>query len=216
MDYNINLLSCNVRGLNQRYRRNALRGFVSDTNAVIVCIQETKLNVISQSTVNEMLGLSYTTFSNLPATETRGGVLVACCVPDVTLIPRHMGGYSVTVAISVGDVTWCLTSIYGPQVDKDKILFLDELRAVRSPFAGLMTIVGDFNLILDAVDKSNTNINGCFRRFVDDMGVKDIHLHGRSYTWSNEREHPTLMELDRVLVLVDTELAFPNCFLQSR
>lgn len=212
MDHNVNILNWNVRGLNQRCRQNALRGFVSDVNAAIVCIQETKLNV------NEMLGPSYMSFSYLPATQTRGGVLIACRAPDITLAPRHVGDYSVTVEVTMGDMSWVLTSVYGPQADEDKVLFLDKLRTVHSSFSGPWMIAGDFNLILDAADKSNDSINrrniGRFRRFVDDMEVKDVHLHGRSYTWSNEREHPTLVKLDRILVSVDTELAFPNCFLQ--
>jgi hypothetical protein len=43
----------------------------------------------------------------------------------------------------------------------------------------------------------------------------DLHLHGRYYTWSNERDSPTLVKLDRALVTVDWEEAFPNFFLQA-
>jgi hypothetical protein len=44
-------------------------------------------------------------------------------------------------------------------------------------------LAGDFNLILDATDKNNANLNrrkmGRFRWFVDDAELKDLHLHGR-------------------------------------
>lgn len=56
---------------------------------------------------------------------------------------------------------------------------------------------------------------GRFRRFVDKMEIKDIHLHRRNYTWSNQRRNPTLEKLDRVLVSVDWEAQAPNCFLQA-
>lgn len=39
--------------------------------------------------------------------------------------------------------------------------------------------------------------------------------HGRCFTWSNERERPTLEKLDRVLVTMDWESEFLNCFLQA-
>jgi len=48
-----------------------------------------------------------------------------------------------------------------------------------------------FNLTLDATDKNNLNLNrrnmGRFRRFVDEMELKDVPLHGRYFMWSNER-----------------------------
>jgi hypothetical protein len=36
---------------------------------------------------------------------------------------------------------------------------------------------------------------GQFRRFLNKAALKEVHLNRRLYTWSNEREHPTLREL---------------------
>lgn len=137
--------------------------------------------------------------------------MIACRALEASLTPRHVGNFSVTVDVSIGETTWCLTSVYGPQADADKIMFLDELRAIHATCPGPWMITGDFNLMLGTRDNNNDNINrrniGRFRRFVDEMEIKDVHLHGRSYTWSNERDHPTLVKLDRVLVTVDLERA---------
>jgi glutathionyl-hydroquinone reductase len=43
---------------------------------------------------------------------------------------------------------------------------------------------------------------GRFHSFLNDCELKEIYLHGRRYTWSNERETPTLVRLDRVFVTV--------------
>lgn len=44
-------------------------------------------------------------------------------------------------------------------------------------------MAGDFNLIYQATDKNNTNLNrammGRLRRFLDDTEIKEIPLHGR-------------------------------------
>jgi len=56
---------------------------------------------------------------------------------------------------------------------------------------------------------------GRFRRFVNEMELKEIPLLGRRYTWSNERASPTLVKLDRVLCTTDWEDLYPNCILQS-
>ncbi|XP_073358087.1 uncharacterized protein [Aegilops tauschii subsp. strangulata] len=56
---------------------------------------------------------------------------------------------------------------------------------------------------------------GKFRRFVDSNGLKELFLHGRAFTWSNERENPTLTKIDRVFVSVDWELDHPDGLLQA-
>ncbi|KAF8731380.1 hypothetical protein HU200_016438 [Digitaria exilis] len=94
--------------------------------------------------------------------------------------------------------------------DEDKVEFLDELRS-KWPDSCPWIIAGDFNLLLEASDKNNRNINrrnlGRFRKFVDDMEL--------SYTWSNERLNPTLEKLDRILVSTDWDALFPYSFLQA-
>jgi endonuclease/exonuclease/phosphatase family metal-dependent hydrolase len=80
-------------------------------------------------------------------------------------------------------------------------------------------IAGDFNLICRAEDKNNANYNrammGRFRRLIDDLALKDVPLHGRKFTWSNQHASLTLVRLDRVLSTVDWEEIYPNVLLQS-
>ena len=101
----------------------------------------------------------------------------------------------------------------------DKLAFLEELREVRANCPGPWMLAGDFNMIYRSEDKSNENINrammGRFRRFVNDLELKEIPLLGRRYTWSNERESPTLVKLDRVLCTNDWEEIYNENVLQS-
>ncbi|WVZ93176.1 hypothetical protein U9M48_039178 [Paspalum notatum var. saurae] len=68
-------------------------------------------------------------------------------------------------------------------------------------------------------DKNNSNLNrammGKFRRFINDLALKEITLHGWKFTWSNGQDSPTLVKLDRMLCTLDWEDLFPNCLLQS-
>lgn len=74
-------------------------------------------------------------------------------------------------------------------------------------------------MIYSLEDKNNDNVNralmGRFRRFVNEMELMEIPLLGRRYTWSNERDSPTLVKLDRVLCTSDWEDIYPECILQS-
>lgn len=75
-------------------------------------------------------------------------------------------------------------------------------------------LCGDFNLICNAADKNNMDLHrrtmGWFRRFLNDMELKELNLYGRLYTWSNERSHPTLECIDRLFVLLEWEDRFTN------
>lgn len=186
----LNILSWNVRGLNSRARRDDVRLVVDDCCASVVCLQETKLDVVTDSIILEMLGTRFMDYAFLPASETRGGILVAARRDLVSLVDVHLGCFSITVKVQ-GANTWWLTSVYGPQDDREKVLFMEELLAIREACVGPWAVLGDFNLILDTTDKSNDRINRrnlrLFRQTVDLLELQDIHLHGRIYTWSNER-----------------------------
>jgi endonuclease/exonuclease/phosphatase family metal-dependent hydrolase len=115
------------------------------------------------------------------------------------------------------ETAWWFTGVYGPQLDGQKIEFLNELREIRGLCDGPWMLAGDFNMIYSSEDKNNDNLNrrvmGCFRRLVNDLDLKEIPLLGRKYTWSNEREAPTLIRLDRVLCTTDWEALYPDCIL---
>jgi exonuclease III len=64
-------MSWNVRGLNMRARN--VRTLVDDIHPSIVCLQETKLDVIPQSLVFSMLGINFSDFAYLPANNTGAG-----------------------------------------------------------------------------------------------------------------------------------------------
>jgi hypothetical protein len=50
---------------------------------------------------------------------------------------------------------------------------------------------------------------GQFRRFLNEAALKEIHLEGRLFTWSNERVHPTLEKINRVLINAEWDSLFP-------
>ena len=217
----LNFLIWNARGLNDRARRDSVRKVVDTCKPTVVCIQETKLAVITTSVVLSCLGRDFQEFVYLAAQGTRGGILVAWRQGVLTSDQHRVLHHSVSVRFKIQDEPdWWFTCVYGPHQDAEKVGFLEELREVRSHCLGPWVIGGDFNMIYSAEDKNNENLNrammGHFRRFVNDHELKAIPLLGRRYTWSNEREAPTLVKLDRVLCTAAWEGLFPDCILQSQ
>jgi hypothetical protein len=79
---------------------------------------------------------------------------------------------------------------------------------------------GDFNLIRQANEKNNSNINmglmEKFNMFIDLHQLKEIHRNGPKYTWTNKQTCPVMVTLDRILVSTEWEDKHPLCFAWSK
>jgi hypothetical protein len=197
------ILIWNVRGLNRKSIRDAVRCMVDSTRPDFVCLQETKKAAISHRMVMSTLGADFDEFTFLPAAGTRGGILLAWkeCVCKALAMRVDVHSVSVQFDQLEGSPSW-FSGVYGPQSDELKIQFLQELRNIRMACVGPWVVGGDFNLIYRAHDKSDVNMDrammGRFRRLLNDVELSEVDLMDRRFTWSNEREAPTLVRLDRV------------------
>lgn len=219
---NCQLLNWNVRGLNDGARKDAVNNLVTDSRCTIVCLQETKLHLVDQNVVNRTLGPKFTnSFAALPAEQTRGGILLAVNDDffDLSNIQLSTHAITATITMRADNLPWQITVVYGPQGDAAKLQFLQELKDIPRPDHNRWLILGDFNLIYQAADKNNSNLNcrlmGSFRLAIDALGLKEIRLNGRHFTWSNEQDNLTMTRIDRFFCTPEWELLFPSCFLHS-
>jgi hypothetical protein len=101
----------------------------------------------------------------------------------------------------------------------NKLAFLAELHDLRPLRPGLWLLAGDFNLIYRAEDKNNDRLDQ--RRmdqlwcFINEACLKEIHMHGRLFPWSNEHAHPTLEQIDRAFISREWDELYPASDLQS-
>ncbi|XP_073358223.1 uncharacterized protein [Aegilops tauschii subsp. strangulata] len=205
MDCNLKIMFWNVRGLNSDAKRSAVRSVISTASPSIVCLQETKLAHISDPLVLDTLGPQFEDFYFLPATGTRGVILLAWRRSEASISNPLIGENHITALVTPPNSMnhWWLTGVYGPQDDNAKLDLLADLQDVRASRIGPWLLGGDFNMITSTEDKNNSNLNhrvmSRFRRFIADEELRDMYLHGRRYTWSSERDSPTLVRNDRVL-----------------
>jgi hypothetical protein len=182
-----NVLVCNVRGLHVGTLWHALRDLVAAQRISLVCIQEAKLDVISDYDVIQLLGIGFE-YAYLLAVHTHGGILVAWRTSVWVASGLSTETFSVSVWLRRVDdgSEWLLTSVYGPILDSNKDTFLAELHELRQVRSGPWIINGDFNLIYRAEDKNNDRLNrrrmGQFHRFINDASLQEIHLNGRLFT----------------------------------
>jgi len=125
-----------------------------------------------------VFGSAYDKYIALPASDTRGGVLIAWKGSSCQAVASMVDTYYVSVMFSERqDRNLWFTLVYGPQRDEEKVLFLQKLRNCRALDNGPWLVAGDSNLIYQAANKNNANLDrammGRFRRFLDDTEIKE-------------------------------------------
>lgn len=115
MDHGLRIAAWNVRGLNARARRIAIRSLLDTTSASIVCLQETKMALICSSVVLDILGSEFDDYTYLPAQGTRGGILLAWKSRAVAITDPLFTTNALTAKVTTAIGTpWWLSVVYGP------------------------------------------------------------------------------------------------------
>jgi exonuclease III len=155
-----NLLVWNVWVLNFKLHQDALRELVAAEKPSIVRLQETKLVVISDFNVVQLLGVAFN-YAFLPTIHTRGGILVAWRLASWAASSKSNLEFLVLVKPrrAAGGDEWWLTTVYVPTRDAAKPTFLAELHQLRQIRLGPWLLMGDFNMIYMVADKNNNLLN---------------------------------------------------------
>ena len=221
LEQKINIMSWNVRGLNCPDRRATVHETIYASSCHIVCLHEMKMGCIDQFLACYIGGNRLRRFAQRLANGTRGGLVMLWddSVVEVSNVRTSEFCLSANVNIRNSDSQFLITSVYGPTDSGRKNDFFAKLVALK-PNAGVKWLaLGDFNQIYRARDKNKRNINiswiNRFRAALNLCELKEIHLQNRRFTWSNERETPTLTKIDRAFVSVDWEIEHPECLLQA-
>ena len=215
------VLSWNPRGLNDPDRRTAVHTTIAASSCHIVCLQETKLAHVDQFTAAFLGGHRLTSYAQRPAAGTRGGILLLWDDNEFDLHDIQVGTYclSAMVCSRKSGTSFKLTGVYGPTTANLKDAFFAELVSLKPPLGTMWLALGDFNQILRARDKSNLNINRSrmrrFRQALQSCELVDIHLQNWRFTWSNERETPTLSRIDGFFCNEEWDLHFSDHILHA-
>jgi exonuclease III len=92
-----NILFWNVWGYNGFGHQASVRNLVASLRIDVVCLQETKMEVISRVLVLQMLGPDFSNFVFLPSVGASGGILIAWKDSLGSLGNSRIGNFSVSV-----------------------------------------------------------------------------------------------------------------------
>ncbi|XP_020155615.1 uncharacterized protein [Aegilops tauschii subsp. strangulata] len=214
-------MSWNVRGLNNPARRSVVQDTANTHRLAILCIQETKLEEWMAAIAREVGGQRLDDCIVLPANGTRGGAAIFWDSTSVRIQSHAIGEFSITAKVTVlsSGASFWLTTVYGPSESARKDIFLAELVRGAPPRGEPWLLNGDFNIIYEARNKNNSNINRRimrkFRAAIDAGGLREIKCKNRRFTWSSERQDPTLASIDKFFSTIEWEVMFPDFMLHA-
>jgi hypothetical protein len=129
--------------------------------------------------------------------------------------------YTLTVRLQTylsPKVIW-VTNVYAPTEHALKQSFLDELKSIEPTTSTPWIILGDFNLMRYSTDKNHNNFRqneaDSFNDTINSLSLIELPLLDRAFTWSSNRQNPTLQKIDRAFINLEWANTFPNSSISS-
>jgi hypothetical protein len=214
---NVKILSWNVRGMNELDKRLQIKSLLKGWKADIICLQETKLGLISNRIVRSLWGGQFVDWVFLGSNGASGGILLMWDSRVVEKMEDAVGQYSVSCKFwnIIDQRVWIFTGVYDSNLVRERLNLWDEVAIIKSwwdaPWVGGG---GDFNVVRFPTEKSRSNsftpAMHDFSDFISTHGLIDTPLFGGKYTWSNGRESVFKSRIDRFLFTADWEDCFVN------
>jgi hypothetical protein len=155
-------------------------------------------------------------FDFLPSVGASGGILIAWNSGLFIGVKTFSNSFVVTLDFSSrhDNANWVLTCVYAPCTPEGRTLFLNWFKNITMPARTNWLILGDFNLIRKIEDRNKPggDLNDIFNfnAAISQLGIVEIALKGRKYTWSNMQPSPLFEKLDWVFTSSSWTNSYPT------
>jgi hypothetical protein len=214
-----NILNWNIRGLNSDDKCNAVCSKIEESSCVIYCLQETKRQSFDSSSIKKLAPKRFNKFSYVPSQGASGGILVEWNGAHFTGQVIQMAQFAITVSFTAvaNAERWNLTVVYGSCQGQERQQFVGWLNYLQILDDDNWMILGDFNFYRspDNRNRGGGNMQDVmtFNDIINNLGLLEIPLKGRSFTWSNMHQDPLLKQLDWCFTSANWISVYPNTLL---
>jgi exonuclease III len=188
---NWNVLCWNVRGLNDQDKWGMVRNKIEESGCSMFCFQETKLEEFNLFMSHKFAPRRFDCFEFSPSAGASGGILVAWNSKFFSANTVDIQPFAVHIQVtSVHNLeTWQLITVYGPTREPERTYFVSWLYSLNLEEDDQLLLLGDFNFYRTTANKNkaggNANDMLLFNDVIHTLGLVELPLKGRSYTWSN-------------------------------
>ncbi|XP_020102569.1 uncharacterized protein LOC109720094 [Ananas comosus] len=212
-----NILSWNVRGLNDLVKRRCIRSVVSAYSRSVVCFQESKIDTVSRSFLRSCCGSSIDRCHFVPAIGASGGIITCWNSKVLSCSEALIRQHSLTLLLThLGSgKSFYLTNVYGPPSWTGKDAFCSELTDLNHICSSNWIICGNFNFTKNQSERKGNRWSykamTMFADLINHLVMIDLPLSNQSFTWSNMQHQPSMAKLDRFLVSIQWDRSYPHC-----
>lgn len=211
-----NILCWNVRGVNSADKCRAVRQAVDESGCTVFCLQETKKEAFDMAYIKKLAPKRFDSFTFSPSVGASEGILVcwvgAVFTANITCINRS--AVIVNFCSKHSGESWTLVSVYGPCSEPDRSLFAQWLFELQIPDDENWILMGDFNFYrsINNRNRAGGDMNDMmiFNSIISNLGLLELPLKGRAYTWSNMQNYPLLEQLDWFFTSVSWTASYPS------
>jgi endonuclease/exonuclease/phosphatase family metal-dependent hydrolase len=115
---------------------------------------------------------------------------------------------------------WRFVSVYGSSYEEGKAEFIQELHEILDNWSGPTLLGGDFNLVTNLKEKNNGIANqkwvDLFKDWIICHGLVELKNSSRPFTWTNNKEQPIMVAIDKFLCNNSFEQKYPLAFVTSK
>ncbi|WJX18270.1 hypothetical protein P8452_08084 [Trifolium repens] len=201
----------NIRGLGGVMKRRRIREMIRSQKIDFLALQETKLEVVTDSLCYSLWGSCDCNWAYLPSEGRSGGILSIWSKSNNSLIFSFLGDGFVGVCLEwgVSKIVCIVVNVYSKcDLASKRVLWNNIVNCKRGLGEGRWCIVGDFNSIcsmeervgITVAEGRSTSLEVVeFQKFVEDLELVDLPILGRRFTWY----HPNgraMNRIDRALI----------------
>lgn len=215
---NISIMSWNIRGASSKHVRRHVRDLIRRHHPTICCIYETHVPFSRVEKFWSSLG--YRLLFSQEAHVHSGGIWILTCTMDITFTLIDTMRQAITFELRIRHAYWYCTSIYASPSFANRCSLWDHLMQVRGSLHGPWVLLGDFNEILYSFEVSGGNFlpsrASLLATMMTSCNLMDLQATGGLFTWRKNIQFGGHIrkKLDRIMVDVDWQLAFPQALVQ--
>jgi hypothetical protein len=189
---------------------------LEESNAAIVCIQETKKSSFDCSFIKKFAPLRFDKFAFVPTEGASGGLLIIWIGNQFsgTVLLEECFGLAVEFTSNISSEVFTVVNVYGPCTGIARENFVAWLFHLDIADDALWLLLGDFNFyrFVENRNKQGANMTdiATFNEIISYLGLIELPIKGRAFTWSNMQVDPLLVQLDWFFTSTAWTLKFPH------
>jgi hypothetical protein len=210
------VLSWNIRGINSPEKWPHVSAKIEESNASIICLQETKKHDFDSAFIRAFAPRRFDQFVFSPSDGASGGILVlwSSNIFSGNVLMIESFGIVVEFTSTRSNDKFFLVNVYGPCDGSAREDFVAWLCHLDIEDEAMWLFVGDFNFYRYAENRNREGANiqdiCTFNEVISYLGLIELPIKGRSYTWSNMQMDPLMVQLDWFFTSSAWTIKYPN------